>query len=719
MSRLALRRALFASACSVGLLSAASQARAEEAGEIDVSEIEMADAGDTIIVDGKRIPYGVRTTSTATKTDTDVRNVPQALTIVSSAQIDDQQLRSINDLLNFVPGASYGSGESNRDTLVLRGNSSTADFFIDGVRDDVQYFRDFYNVDRVEVLKGPNALIFGRGGGGGIINRIYKKPTLNAVRSITGSGDGWGGYRLGLDLDQPMSGAVGVRLNAVYEDSDSFRHHVDLKRYGFNPTAAMQVGPDTRIDIGYEYFHDRRTADRGVPSQAGEPLRGHTRDFFGDPENSFARADVNIATFAVEHQFGEGLTLRNRTLFGDYEKFYQNIFAGGPVLAATATVPERVRLSAYNNRNNRRNLLSQTDLIWENRLAGIDQTLLLGFEVGRQKSRNYRTTGTFSPLSSGIIDGNAVPLTGSTVDLDMVWAPIASDANNRVKAKVASFYVQDQIRPAEWLEIVAGLRFDHFEVSVNDLRATGGGLFSRTDKLWSPRLGLVLKPRGNLSFYGSYSRSYLPQSGDQFSSLTDVTEGLKPERFDNFEIGAKWELFDGLLATAAIYQLDRTNTRATDPVTQLTVLTGAQRSRGLELGLERSVTNRWLISAGYALQKAEISKTTTAAPAGREVPLVPRHSFSLWNRYDVTPQAGIGLGLIARSKSYASISNAVTLPGYARVDGALYYKLPLGLETQVNVENIFGAHYFPTTNGDNNIAPGAPRTVKASVGYRF
>ncbi|HVE00087.1 MAG TPA: TonB-dependent receptor, partial [Sphingomicrobium sp.] len=163
----------------------------------------------------------------------------------------------------------------------------------------------------------------------------------------------------------------------------------------------------------------------------------------------------------------------------------------------------------------------------------------------------------------------------------------------------------------------------------------------------------------------------------------------------------------------------RTNTRATDPQTQLTVLTGAQRSRGIELGLERSLTNRWLISAGYTLQKAEITKTTSAAPAGRDVPLVPRHSFSLWNRYDFTSQFGVGLGVIARSKSYATISNLVKLPGYARVDGALYYKLPHGIETQVNVENIFGAHYFPTANSDNNIAPGAPRAVKATLGYRF
>jgi len=339
--------------------------------------------------------------------------------------------------------------------------------------------------------------------------------------------------------------------------------------------------------------------------------------------------------------------------------------------------------------------------------------LLLGFELGREKSRNLRNTGSFP-------DGNLVPISHPTVDANVIFAPIPSDANNRVKANVAAVYLQDQIRPASWLEIIAGLRFDSFRLDVDDLRTVGGGEFSRRDKLWSPRLGLILKPSDSLSVYASYSRSYLPQSGDQFSGLTDITDGLKPERFDNYEVGAKWELLDGLLATAAIYQLERTNTRAADPFNPAnTVLTGAQRSRGLELGLERSITGRWLISGGYTLQKAVITETTAAAPEGREVPLVPRHSFSLWNRYDFTRQLGAGIGLIARSKSYATISNAVKLPGYARVDAALYYKLPGGVEAQVNLENLLGAHYFPTANADNNIAPGAPRTVKATMGYRF
>ena len=300
------------------------------------------------------------------------------------------------------------------------------------------------------------------------------------------------------------------------------------------------------------------------------------------------------------------------------------------------------------------------------------------------------------------------------------FASSGSDSNNRTRATVAALYVQDQVRPTDWLEIVAGLRFDSFRLDVDDLRPSVDRSFERSDDLWSPRLGVIVKPRANLSLYASYSRSFLPQSGDQFSGLDINTETLKPERFDNYEFGAKWEPIPGLLATAALYQLDRSNTRAVDPLDpSRIVLTGAQRSRGVELGLERSISDRWQVSAGYAWQEAEISETTASAPEGRKVPLVPRHSFSLWNRYDVNDTIGLGLGVIARSKSFASISNAVKLPGYARVDAAAYYQLTPGVEAQVNVENIFGADYFPTAHNDNNIAPGAPRTVKAQLRFGF
>ena len=712
----------FAAAMLVGVSSPALGAGA--AGSADAAAATAAaataeSADQTIIVTGQRPEYGAKSISTATKTNTDIRNIPQALTVISEKQIEDQAVRSVAELLTFVPGASPATGEGNRDTFTLRGNSSTADFFVDGIRDDVQYFRDFYNVDRVEILKGPNAMIFGRGGGGGIVNRVIKRPSFGEYREALTSTDNYGGIRLTGDVDHALGSGVAFRLNGLFENGDSFRRHVDLTRYGANPTAAFQAGPNTRIDVGYEYFHDRRTADRGVPSETGEPLEGFDRTFFGDPDKSYARVNVNVASFAIEHELADGLTIKNHTLLGDYDKFYQNIFAGSAVLPATAALPERVRLGAYNNSSKRTNLFSQTDLVWENRLAGIDQTLLFGLEVGRQKSRNQRMTGTVS--GDGVLSDGSVALTDPTVDVDAVWAPIATDANNRTKATIGAIYLQDQIRPTDWLEIVAGLRFDSFKLHVDDLRPTVNRSFSRKDELWSPRLGLILKPRDNLSIYASYSRSYLPQSGDQFSGLDINTSTLKPERFDNYELGAKWEPIDGLLATAAVYRVDRTNTRFANPDGSGTfLLSGEQHSRGMELGLERSISARWQVSAGYAWQKAKVTEATTACASGDcEVPNVPRHSFSLWNRYDVSKALGLGLGLIARSKSFASISNAVTLPGYARVDAAAYYTVMRGVEAQINVENILGADYFPMTNGDNNIAPGAPRSIKAQLRFGF
>ena len=690
---------------SLAVLIAAGTSSA--AGAEALNSAEVAELQEPIIVDGKREEYGVRSTSTATKTNTDVKDIPQALTVVSEQQIEDQQLRSIADLLYFVPGATPGTGEANRDQFTLRGNNTTADMFVDGIRDDVQYFRDFYNVERVEVLRGPNAMIFGRGGGGGIVNRVRKRSTLSEFRDAAISVDSEGGVRLTGDFDQPIAPGAGLRVTALYENGDSFRRHVDLERYGINPTVGILASPDTRIDLSYEHFHDRRTTDRGVPADGNRPLDGFDDIFFGDPELSFARADVNVATIAVQHDLGGGMTVCNRTLLGDYDKFYQNVFPSNLDEAAGEVV-----LGAYNSANDRTNLFSQTDFIWESRLGGIDQTLLFGFEIGRQKSRNLRQSGSF-------VGGNRVPLADPTIDADVIFAPSATDANNRTKATIAALYVQDQIRPTEWLEIVAGLRLDSFKLKVDDFRGAGAE-FSRTDELLSPRLGVILKPQRNLSVYASYSRSYLPQSGDQFSGLDLTSAALEPEKFDNYELGAKWEPVRGLLATAAVYQLDRTNTRAPNPDGSGTVvLTGAQRTRGLELGLERSITHRWQLSAGYAWQEAEITETTSSAPAGRQVPLVPRHSFSMWNRYDFSKAFGAGLGVIARTKSYASISNAVVLPRYARVDAAAFYRLPSGIELQLNVENVLGADYYPNAHSDNNIGPGAPRTAKATLRFGF
>ncbi|HLL30442.1 MAG TPA: TonB-dependent siderophore receptor [Allosphingosinicella sp.] len=690
------------------------------AAEAVIDESAAADdwadqAGESIVVTGQRPEYGAQETCTATRTCTDVKDVPQSISVVSESQIEDQALRSIADVLMYVPGATPGTGEGNRDQITLRGNNTTADFFVNGVRDDVQYFRDLYNAERIEVLRGPNAMIFGRGGGGGIVNRVTKRSSFRSYRELAAQGDSDGGLRLTGDLDQPLAGTAGLRLNGVYENGESFRRGVELERYGVNAVLGAGLG-DTRIDLSYEYFHDRRTADRGIPAFAGRPLRGVDRVFFGDPDLSFARVDAHIAGLAVEHRFSDSLILRNRTSYGDFDKFYQNVY---PTARSAAGV---VTLAAYNDELKRKNLFSQTDLVWDGDIGGLSHILLLGFEIGRQDSLSRRRNGFFQPGDSPglLVPAGASPTIAANVVLRQTNTNAARtpSANNGSEASILAFYAQEQLHLSEQVELVAGLRFDRFEIDV--LNLNNNQSLSRADNLLSPRIGLIVKPIPELSLYASYGRSYLPSAGDQFSSLDLTTAALRPERFDNYEVGAKWEPVDGLLATVALYQLDRTNTRANEPGTNRVVLTGAQRSRGLEIGLERNITDRWQVSAGYALQEAQITRATAACPGGDcEVPLVPKHQFSMWNRYNVSRTLGFGLGVIAASGSFASLGNQVSLPGYARVDGAVFYQLSDGIEAQVNVENMFGADYFPTAHNDHNIAPGAPATARATLRFRF
>jgi catecholate siderophore receptor len=685
--------------------AAVAAAAAEAAAEAAADEAEPP-----IVVTGERPEYGIRSTRSATRTDTEVKDIPQSLTVISESQIEDQALRSIADVLTFVPGATPGTGEGNRDQITLRGNNTTADFFVDGIRDDVQYFRDLYNAQRIEILRGPNAMIFGRGGGGGVVNRVTKRASADPYRELAAQGDSEGGFRLTGDVNLPLGGEAGLRVNGVYEDGESFRRFVELERYGINPTVGTTLG-GTRIDLAYEYFCDRRTADRGIPADGPRPLRGADRIFFGDPRASFADVDAHIATLGIEHDFGGGLSLRNRTSYGDFDKFYQNVY---PTDLNETT--RRVRLAAYNDVLKRENLFSQTDLVWKNRLGGIDQTWLVGFELGRQETQARRRNGFFQLGGGKESSSLDVPLASPTVDAALVYKPTNfndSDAN------VLAFYAQDQLRLGDSVELVLGLRYDRFEIDVHNLISNRD--FSRVDNLLSPRAGLIVKPTDRLSLYASYGRSYLPSAGDQFTSLDVTSEALKPERFDNYELGAKWDPVAGLLATVAVYRLDRTNTRAADPLNPArTLLTGAQRSRGLEIGLERNVTDRWQISAGYALQEAEVRRATTACPkSGCEVPLVPRHQFSMWNRYNFSKTLGFGLGIVARSKMFSSLGNQVTLPAYARVDAAVFYEVADGIEAQLNVENLLGADYFATAHNDNNIAPGAPATARATLRFRF
>jgi len=657
-------------------------------------------------------PNVVRTT-TATRTDSLLRDVPQSVSVVTRDQIADQTMQGMGDLVRYVPGISMAQGEGNRDTPIFRGSSSTSDFFVDGIRDDAQYIRDLYNVERVEALKGPNAMIFGRGGVGGVLNRVIRQASWVPTREVTVQGGSWTNRRVTGDFGQPLNDRVAVRVTGLYENSDSYRDDVGLERYGVNPTLAFAFNADTTLRAGYERFHDDRTADRGITSFAGRPVETDASTFFGNPDVSYARVDVNAFAAELEHKFPGNVTLRSRARFTDYDKFYQNVFPGTVNAAGTT-----VSLSGYNNGTQRQNLFSQNDLVFSRRTGTVEHVLLAGFELGRQVTDNLRTSAFFTSLGPNVTSVQ-VPLSDPTTSLVPTFRPNATDADNHGVASVAAAYVQDQVTFSPHVQAILGLRYDRFTVDFTNHRTSLD--FESRDGLVSPRVGLIYKPLVPVSLYASYSISYLPRAGEQLSSLSLTNQSLDPETFKNYELGAKWDLASRLSVTAAAYRLERGNVAVPNP-TDPTVsqLVDAQRTKGVELGVTGSLASNWSVFGGYAYQDGRITRSVSAtAQAGARLAQLPEHTFSLWNRYDFSQRLGLGLGVIHRSDMFTSTDNTVVVPAFTRVDAAAYFALGARLRAQVNVENLFDEEYFASANSNTNITPGSPRALRVALTTRF
>jgi catecholate siderophore receptor len=668
--------------------------------------LQVAAPHDTVTVTAS--DYLTMAISSATKTITPLRDVPQSITVVTREQIKDQQMLSLGDVMRYVPGVTVHQGENNRDQIIFRGNSSSADFFLNGVRDDVQYYRDLYNLDSVEVLRGPNAMIFGRGGGGGVVNRVTKEAGFTPLREITLLGGSYANKRVAVDFDQPLNQRLAFRLNGMYENSDSFRDFVGLERYGINPTLTYLPGKQTKITLSYENFRDHRVADRGIPSFNGLPVDIDIATFFGNPDESRVRALVNLGIVSVEHQAGR-LNIRNRTQFGGYDRFYQNFVPG-----AMTGNQAQVALSAYNNATERLNVFNQTDLTYSLSTRRIRHTFLGGVEVGRQLTDNFRNTGFFNNTATSIL----APLADPLIHAPVTFRQSATDADNHLMTNIAAIYAQDQIELSRYVQVVAGLRFDRFDLQYHNNR--NGDDLRRTDHLISPRAGVIFKPITQLSIYGNYGVSYLPSSGDQFSSLTTITQQVKPEKFSNCELGVKWDINRALSLTTAAYRLNRTNTRATDPNDPTRIVqTGSQRTNGYELALNGSITRAWRVAGGYAYQDAYITRATVAARAGAQVAQVPHHNFSVWNNYQVMARVAAGGGVIHRSDMFAAIDNTVRLPGYTRADAAIFFVLTEKIRLQANVENLFDKRYYMNADSNTNISPGSSRAVRIAMTARF
>ena len=659
--------------------------------------------------------YNVDEIRSATKTDSNIVDVPQSISVVTQALIRDQAMQGVGDALRYIPGVGVAQGEGNRDAPIFRGNQTTSDLFVDGVRDDAQYYRDLYNIERVEILKGPNAMIFGRGAAGGLVNRVGKVADWSDPRQVELQVGSWNNVRLTGDFGASPNESVSIRGTAVYQDTESYRDFFEAERKGVNPTVSFRPGDATVVTLGYERFEEDRVADRGIPSFNGRPIDVDASQFFGNPAASPAWTDVDAFNAVVEHQFEGGVLLTNRTRWAQYDKFYQNVFPG----AVTVVNGERrVAISGYNNATDRENLFNQTDLNLQFATGPLLHTLLVGTEFGRQDTANLRQTAYFPTLGTNTTT-HVVPVSDPISTIPVTFRPSATDADNESTADIASFYVQDQVELSPMWQIVAGARFDRFEVDLDNNR--NGQRFASDDDLVSPRAGVIFQPSDALSFYASYSEAFLPRAGDQLSSLSASNASLDPEEFQNREVGMKWSFRPDLVATAAVYRLDRNNVAVTNPTNpNETFLVDGQRVDGVELELSGNITDQWRMLAGYAYQDSELLVTTGAnAQAGAELAQVPRHALSLWNRYDFNDRLGVGLGVIHRDDSFTSTDNTVVLPSYTRVDAAVFYAVNANLSLQLNVENLLDREYYPNAHSNNNITPGAPLNAKLGLTYRF
>ena len=656
--------------------------------------------------------------ATAVKTPTLLVNVPQSVSVVSAAQISEQALFSIADVMQYTPGVSIGLGEDHRDQVTIRGQNTTADFFVDGLRDDVQYFRPLYNLERVEILRGANALLFGRGGGGGVVNRVTKvASSAEDFTTLSAGIDTFGAGSISIDTNKAIDANNAFRFNGVFDSIDNHRDFKDGERYAINPTYTWMANDDTTVVASYEYVNDDRLVDRGIPSLDGAPLEGYDDTYFGDPDFNNTTLEAHIARVRVDHALSQNWNLNGTVQFADYDKAYQNLYpVNFDADAGTVT------LDGYRDTTTRENALVQLNLIGQFATGDINHTLLTGMEYGIQDTENARRDAFFADSQDDQVSFLfSDPLVIPSMTLTDPVRDRASDVT------FTSAFVQDEIKLNEHWIVVAGLRYDNFDIDVVDsIEVANGaddgnsGFLSSSDSQVSPRAGLIYKPAESVSIYASYSKSFLPRSGDQFLSLSLTSQALEAEEFENKEIGVKWNFSDSLSVTAAAFEVERENGTAQDPNNpEASILTGTE-TKGFEVQVVGKLSERWVINAGYSnLDGEEMGRIVDGALANRDLAQLPEHMLTLWNQYEVNDKWRVALGVIYQSKQYASLNNTVELPDFVRVDAAVYYDYSEDVKLQLNVENVFDEDYFPSAHNDNNIATGEPLNARVSLQYKF
>ena len=657
----------------------------------------------------------------ALKTPTPVLDVPQSLSIISAEQINDQGFTSVGDIINYTPGVSTSQGEGHRDSVVFRGVRSTADFYIDGMRDDVQYYRPLYNLEQVEIIRGPNALLFGRGGTGGILNRVTKKGVVgDQFTDFKLSVNSFGANSRELDVNFDIGDNAAFRINLFFEDLNNHRDFFDGDNFGINPSFKIELSPKTSLDLSYEYADHERFIDRGIPAgDDNRPVDALEDVVFGDPELNTTTLTAHLLRATLQHQFSDTMKANLSAFYGDYDKLYQNFFASDYDESTNI-----VTLDGYRDPTDRQNLILSGNLISQVSTGDIEHNLLVGLEYIDTASDNLRFDTFFDITADdnetffatrplGLSNGIGINAAGVTTSNDFT---VDLNRSTEVDIEVTSIYLQDEIDLTNNFKAVLGARFDSFDIDVFNVVANDNR--NRKDEEISPRAGLIYKPRENISIYAGYSESFLPRSGEQFRNINGDNDALAPNTFENLEVGIKWDLSPDISVTAALFEIEESSPQPSDN-DSATLDVIDTTTEGFEIQAMGHLTDRWAISGGYSyLDGNQINDDGSEGNRKRELPM---NSFSLWNNYQFNDRLGFGLGVVYQDEYFATNSGAssTTVPDFTRVDAAVFYDFSDKIRVQLNVENLTDELYYPNSHSTHQITVGEPINARLTIIGRF
>ncbi|MCP5530048.1 MAG: TonB-dependent siderophore receptor [Opitutaceae bacterium] len=658
-------------------------------------------------------------TLAAAKFNTPLIDTPQTITVIPKEVFDQQAVTSLRDILRNSPGITFQAGEGGNpagDQMTIRGFSARTDMFVDGVRDLGGYARDSFNLEQVEVAKGPSSSSAGRGSTGGSVNLVTKTPQSVANRNATAA-IGTDDYtRATADINQPIDDDKAVRVNLMVTDAGvPGRNVVENTSWGIAPSFAFGLGRPTRVIFSWQRLEQDNVPDYGMPRQVYDynpPVP--SSNWYGLKARDYEKIEQDLLTAIIEHDNGKGFAIRNLTRFG---RTYRNSIITAPRFESGSTTV--IRRSDWKSRDQEDEILAnQTHVDLDVMVGKINHAIAAGLEFSQEEQTNYNrvedpatvlpTTDVYAPNPNDPYNGNIT----------------RDGAYTQGKADSVALYLFDNIFAGQRWQVNVGVRYDVIDADYKTVDAAGVVMpFARKDDVFSTRLGVTHKPTEKSSIYAGYANSFNPSSEDLILSSrgTDLSQ-IAPEETDSYEIGTKWSAFDDRLAfTFALFRTEKTNARTpgVSPNDPPTVLQGKERVDGAEFSIAGDLTREWTVFAGIALMDSEIVSSNTAGLAGQEFGLTPKTTFNLWTTYELPFGLTLGGGAQYMDSVFRNTAvNAETIPSYWLFNTMLAYPVNDRVSLQLNATNLFDEEYIDRVGGGHHI-PGQARQVILSARFSF